>query len=183
MICENCKQRPAKVTVTQIQDGNQVQRHYCETCAQNFHPFHLDFQQDPLSLHQLLSNWFGAPESAQVQQKQKPQPTIPPCNSCGWTFRQFLNEGKFGCAHCYESFREQLPSVFKKLHNGNVRHVGKAPGKFGHTLQLKKQIESIRTSMQSAIEIENFEEAAKLRDEARALEVQLQSGGENRDDN
>ena len=59
MICENCKQRPAKVTVTQVQNGEQVQRHYCEVCAQNFHPFHLDFQQDPLSLHQLLSNWFG----------------------------------------------------------------------------------------------------------------------------
>lgn len=179
MICENCKQRPAKVTVTQIQNGEQVQRHYCEVCAKNFHPFHLDFQQDPLSLHQLLSNWFGVPESKQMQ--QKPQPEAKTCSSCGWTFRQFLNQGKFGCAHCYESFHEQLPDVFKKLHNGNVKHVGKAPGTFGQTLQLKKQIEAIRTSMRTAIEIENFEEAARLRDEARSLEEQLQSGGENRD--
>ncbi len=177
MICENCKQRPAKVTVTQIQNGEQVQRHYCDVCAKDFHPFHLDFQQDPLSLHQLLSNWFGVPENKQVQ--QKPQPESATCSSCGWTFRQFLNKGKFGCAQCYESFHDQMPDVFKKLHNGSVEHVGKTPGAFGQTLQIKKQIESIRTSMRTAIEIENFEEAAKLRDEARALEDQLQSGGEN----
>ncbi|MDX1805876.1 MAG: UvrB/UvrC motif-containing protein [Paenisporosarcina sp.] len=178
MICENCKQRPAKVTVTQVHNGAQVQRHYCDVCAQEFHPYHLDFQQDALSLHQLLSNWFGSTETKQPQEKT--QPELNTCSYCGWTFQQFLNQGKFGCAECYESFHGQLPEVFKKLHNGNVKHIGKAPGSFGQTLQLKKQIESIRTEMRTAIEIENFEEAARLRDEARALEEQLQSGGENR---
>jgi protein arginine kinase activator len=180
MICENCNQRPSKVTVTQVQNGEQVQRHFCEVCAQKLHPFHTDFQQDPLSLHQLLSNWFGVQENAQVQQRPLPKPQA--CHSCGWTFRQFLNQGKFGCATCYESFHEQLPSVFKRLHNGNVKHVGKAPGAFGQTLQIKKQIETIRIQMKSAIEDENFEEAARLRDEARSLEEQLQNGGDNRDD-
>ena len=180
MICENCKQRPTKVTVTQILNGEQVQRHYCDVCAQDFHPLHLDLQ-DPLSLHQLLSNWFGISENQQLEQKHKTETTS--CSSCEWTFRQFLKQGKFGCAHCYESFHEQLPDVFKKLHNGNVKHVGKAPSTFGQTLKIKRQIESVRTLMRTAIEIENFEEAALLRDEARALEEQLQSGGENRDDN
>ena len=53
-------------------------------------------------------------------------------------FPTFLNEGKFGCASCYNSFRDQLPSVFKRLHNGNTTHVGKAPGAFGEKLELKK---------------------------------------------
>ncbi|MFX3674688.1 MAG: UvrB/UvrC motif-containing protein [Paenisporosarcina sp.] len=177
MICENCNQRPAKVTVTQVQHGEQVQRHFCEVCAKNLHPFQMDFQQDPLSLHQLLSNWFGAQETDNVQH-QRELPKIQSCKSCGWTFRQFLNQGKFGCAICYESFHEQLPDVFKRLHNGNVKHVGKAPGAFGQILQLKKQIETIRLQMKAVIAEENFEEAARLRDEVRELEEQLQSGGD-----
>lgn len=180
MICENCKQRPTKVTVTEIQNGEHVQRHYCEECAKEFHPFHLNFEQDPLSLHQLLSNWFGITENKQQEQKQQPETVT--CSSCEWTFRQFINKGKFGCANCYESFHEQLPDVFSKLHNGNVKHVGKIPGAFGQTLQLKKQIESLRTLMRTAIGIENFEEAARLRDEVYALEKQLESGGENHDE-
>lgn len=176
MICENCNQRPVKVTVKQVHNGEKVQRNLCEVCAQSLHPFQMDFQQDPLSLHQLLSNWFGVQENEQVQ--QQPKLKVQACTSCGWTFRQFLNQGKFGCATCYESFHEQLPDVFKRLHNGNIKHVGKSPGAFGQTLQIKKQIETIRLHMKSAIEVENFEEAARLRDEARSLEEQLQSGGD-----
>ena len=180
MICENCNQRPAKVTVTQVQNGEQVQRHFCDVCAQNLHPFQMDFQQDPLSLHQLLSTWFGVHENA-AQVQKRTEPKIQSCKSCGWTFRQFLNQGKFGCAICYESFNEQLPDVLKKLHNGNVKHIGKAPGAYGQILQIKKQIEAIRIQMKSVIDAENFEEAARLRDEVRELEEQLQAGGDNQD--
>ena len=130
MICENCKQRPAKVTVTQMHNGDQVQGHYCEVCAKNFHPFHLEFQQDPFIASSVISNWLASPEQQTSTTKTSTRGKM---QSCGWTFRQFLNQGKFGCAHCYESFHEQLPGVFKQLHNGNVKHVGKAPGAFGET--------------------------------------------------
>ena len=176
MICENCKQRPAKVTVTQVHNGEHFERHYCEVCANSLHPFYVEYKQDPLSLHHLLSNWFNQTEQKPMQQVQKKPPLE--CESCGWSIQRFLDEGKFGCAACYNSFRHQLPTVFKRLHNGNVDHVGKAPGAFGEKLALKKRIEAIRLQMKEAIETEKFEEAALLRDEARELEDKLVAGGE-----
>lgn len=176
MICENCKQRPAKVTVTQVHNGEHFERHYCEVCANSLHPFYVEYKQDPLSLHQLLSNWFDHADQQLVHQKQnKPQLV---CDECGWSIQRFLDEGKFGCASCYDSFRQQLPNVFKRLHNGNTAHVGKAPGALGEILEMKKRIEAIRLQMKDAIEAERFEEAAELRDEARELESRLVNGGD-----
>lgn len=176
MICENCKQRPAKVTVTQVHNGEHFERHYCEVCANSLHPFYVEYKQDPLSLHQLLSNWFSHADQQPVHQKQsKPQLV---CDECGWSIQRFLDEGKFGCASCYDSFRKQLPNVFKRLHNGNTTHVGKAPGALGEIIEIKKKIEAIRLQMKDAIETERFEEAAKLRDEVRELESKLATGGD-----
>lgn len=175
VICENCKQRPAKVTVTQVHNGEHFERHYCEVCANSLHPFYVEYKQDPLSLHQLLSNWFSQTEQQPMQQKQQKNTIV--CDECGWSIQRFLDEGKFGCANCYNSFRPQLPNVFKRLHNGNTKHTGKAPGALGEKIALKKRIEAIRSQMKDAIATESFEEAAKLRDEARDLEGQLSTGG------
>ena len=175
MICENCKQRPAKVTVTQVHNGEHFERHYCEVCASGLNPFYVEYKQDPLSLHQLLSNWFNHAEQPIHHRQQRPAIA---CEECGWSIQRFLDEGKFGCANCYNSFRDQLPTVLKRLHNGNATHVGKAPGAIGERIALKKRIDSIRNQMKEAIETEQFEQAARLRDEARALESQLAGGEE-----
>ena len=174
VICENCKQRPAKVTVTQVHNGEHFERHYCEVCANSLHPFYVEYKQDPLSLHQLLSNWFNQADQI-VQQKQ--QKTLE-CDECGWSIERFLEEGKFGCASCYESFRPHLPQALKRLHNGNTTHIGKAPGRLGEKIALKKRIEAIRAQMKQAVEQEQFEDAAKLRDEVKELEKQLAGGGD-----
>jgi protein arginine kinase activator len=176
VICENCKQRPAKVTVTQVHNGEHFERHYCENCANSLHPFYVEYKQDPLSLHQLLSNWFNHAEQQPIHQKQDRPKLV--CDECGWSIQRFLDEGKFGCASCYNSFRNQLPNVLKRLHNGNITHIGKAPGALGEKLELKKRIEAIRLQMKDAIETERFEEAAMLRDEARELESRIASGGD-----
>lgn len=64
------------------------------------------------------------------------------------------------------------------MHNGNTTHIGKAPGAIGEKIALKKRIEAIRSQMKEAVETEQFEDAARLRDEARDLESQLVTGGD-----
>ena len=59
----------------------------------------------------------------------------------------------------------------------DVKHVGKMQTEEKQTLNYQKQIESIRQQMQRAIAEERFEEAAKLRDEVRAIEQRLHVGG------
>jgi protein arginine kinase activator len=173
MICEHCKQRHASVTITQVQNGTKLERHYCEVCASQFHPFHFDAQEEPISLHQLMSNWFGMPtKKTQAEPKKALN-----CPSCGFTYRQFLKVGKFGCPTCYDTFRSQLPSVLQRI-QADVQHVGYKQQN-DQSLKIQDQIDTLRQQMHIAISEENFEKAAQLRDQIRSLEAKLQAGGVN----
>ena len=175
MICEHCKQRHANVTVTQVQHGQQMERHYCEVCAAQFHPFQLEVSEEPASLQQLLTNWFNF---VPITKKETPASTVKTkvCPTCGFTYRQFLKQGKFGCSDCYQTFSEQLPQLLEKIQAG-TKHVGyveDVPSKE----KIEQQIQELRTLMQQAIEEERFEDAAQLRDDIRALESKVKKGEE-----
>lgn len=178
MICENCKERPASVILTRESMGEAIELQLCEKCAFQAQTLHVDPNQEPLSIQQFLSHWFGGAELFQAQQQpQEAAHQGPECPTCGLTFLKFLDVGKFGCATCYDTFREQLPRVLGKLHNGHAMHKGKIPVSFNKIYAVKKKIEAIRVKMQEAVETERFEEAAALRDEANALKVRLADGG------
>lgn len=173
MVCENCKQRHANVTVTQVQNGQKLTHHYCEVCASQFHPFHYEVQEEPISLQQFISNWFGSPVQQSFQNKQ-PQQTLS-CPKCNFTYRQFLKQGKFGCAECYQVFYEHLPAIFEKLHGG-TEHVGQITQTANETEQVIQQIEALRQQIREAIEQERFEDAAQIRDQIKVLQTSLQGG-------
>ena len=170
MICEHCKQRHANMTITQVQNGTKLERHYCDVCAAQIHPFSFDAQEEPISLHELVSNWFGNAVKPQAEPKKQPLS----CPTCGFTYRQFLKVGKFGCPTCYDTFREQLPGVLQRI-QADVKHVG-AEQKPNAALKVQEQIAQLKEQMQQAIAQEQFEDAAKLRDEIRALQQQLSAG-------
>lgn len=180
MICEHCKQRESTVTVTQVINGQKSERYYCEVCAAQFHPFNLDFHKDEqLPIHQLVSNWFGLPiwKTGSPEKQSPTTQQVKACSNCGFTFRHFLSEGKLGCPQCYETFSEQLPQVLEKLQSG-TKHNGKAPGEAHQSkVWMKKQIDSIREQLQNAIADERFEDAARLRDEIKVMERNLECGG------
>lgn len=87
-----------------------------------------------------------------------------------------MKEGKFGCPSCYDTFSEHLPKLFNRIQAG-PQHIGKMPGAHSNVYVIKKQIEEIRKRMKFAVDEEQFEEAAKLRDEVKELEKQLQFEG------
>lgn len=177
MICEHCKQRHANVTVTQVHNGQKVERHYCEVCATQFHPFQFDVSEEPTSLQQLVSNWFNfVPMSAKKENTTTNKSNPKACPPCGFTYRQFLKQGKFGCGQCYETFSEQLPQLLERIQAGtqHVGYVEQAPTKE----KIEQQIQELRTAMQQAIAEERFEDAASIRDEVRELEHRLIKEGE-----
>lgn len=178
MICGHCKQRHASVTVTQVQNGQKFEHHYCEVCAAQFHPFHFEVKEEPISLQQLVSNWFNVPIQKNVPEEklQQQDKKVNSCPYCGFTYRQFLNKGKFGCAHCYDTFSDQLPHVLKRLQVG-TKHIGKTMDEKQYFGQWQERINEIREQMKLAITEERFEAAAKMRDEIRMLENKLHAGG------
>lgn len=175
MICEHCKQRHANVTVTQVQHGQQMERQYCEVCAAQFHPFQFELSEEPASLQQLLTNWFNF---VPITKKETPASAVrtKACPTCGFTYRQFLKQGKFGCGDCYHTFSEQLPQLLEKIQAG-TKHVGyveDVPSKE----KIEQQIQALRTAIQEAIREERYEDAANLRDDIRALESKIKKGEE-----
>lgn len=172
MICDQCGKRPASVIVKQMVQGKMMEQQLCPICATENHNLNIAFEQDPLAIHQLLSNWFPTQQNSINPVKKE----IAVCPVCSFTFSKFLELGKFGCASCYETFDSQLDGIFKRFHNGNSTHTGKIPASYGSTLKIKKEIEELRKQIQISITEENFEEAARLRDEIKGLNLQLEGG-------
>lgn len=159
--------------------GESEEHHLCEKCAFQSEAFHLGTNEEPMSIQQFLSHWFGGGDPFQAQAKQqKSEAQLLECPVCQLTYEKFLEIGKFGCSTCYETFRERLPHVLGKLHNGKSTHTGKIPVSFNQLYAIKRKIEEIRAKMQDAVEEERFEDAAILRDEASRLQAQLKDGGE-----
>jgi len=179
LICENCKERPASVIIKKGNTGESVEQHLCEKCAFQSQTFHFDPNQEPLSIQQFLSQWFGTAEPFKTEQQARVNKFDGiECPGCQLTFSKFLDIGKFGCATCYDTFRQHLPNVFGKLHSGHATHTGKIPVSFNRVYAIKRKVEEVRAKMQDAVKEERFEEAAALRDEANELQKQLANGGE-----
>lgn len=178
MICQECQERPATLHFTKILNGEKTELHYCEKCAQEKGEMFMFDGEPGFSINNLLAGLFSYdPIFQQTKQETLPRNDILQCENCKMTFKQFLNVGKFGCSHCYETFKEQLTPILKRLHSGNYEHQGKIPKRIGGSIHIKKQIQQFRTDLQVAIQNEEFERAAEIRDQVRALEAQLLSEG------
>jgi len=75
-----------------------------------------------------------------------------------------------GCPYDYEVFEKSLSSLIKKAHNGKTTHCGKVPSKT--STDTKKQIElmKLRRDLEAAVQNEDYELAAELRDKINQRE-------------
>ncbi len=173
MVCQQCLKRQASVHVTQILNNEKKEIHLCEQCASENEKKAMEkslYLATPFSINDLLIGLLGKEQGYSVQQTERT--TRPVCKNCNMTYEQFIRSGKFGCANCYNTFMGVLPSVFKKIH-GNVRHHGKLPYRSGEKIKTKREIIELKTQLNRAVQSEEYEKAAVLRDRMRALEGQL----------
>ena len=134
------------------------------------------------SINNLLAGLISIePAFQEANQDPFQQKKVVQCENCSMTFQQFIKVGKFGCAHCYEAFQEQLEPMLQRLHSGNLGHSGKIPARIGGSIHLRKNIENLKHTLKELVSQEEFEKAAEIRDEIRMLEKELianQEGGE-----
>ncbi|HVP35737.1 MAG TPA: UvrB/UvrC motif-containing protein, partial [Terriglobales bacterium] len=101
----------------------------------------------------------------------------PKCPSCGMTLSQFAQRGRLGCGSCYRTFRVQLKDLLRKIH-GSDRHRGKIPNLPGIQMECLKEERKLQEELKKAIDEENFEMAASIRDKIKNLPGKDQSGQE-----
>lgn len=90
------------------------------------------------------------------------------CPDCGRTYQSFQKTGKLGCPKCYDTFREPVKSTLRQIHQ-NAKHQGKIPAGSAQELKLKKQYEELKAALSLAVKEEDYEKAAKLHKELKAL--------------
>ena len=91
------------------------------------------------------------------------------CPTCGFTQADFKKTGRLGCSTCYAVFSQPLEAMLKQMHKG-TQHIGKVPKALRAQLDITKQRDQLNEQLQKAIEMENYEEAARIRDHLKELE-------------
>ncbi|WP_174734485.1 UvrB/UvrC motif-containing protein [Mesobacillus harenae] len=181
MICQECNERPAALHFTNYTNGEKTEMHLCERCAQEKGELFMMNQGDGFSINNLLAGLLNIePAFPKTKQSTFHQEEVIQCHECSMTFPQFVKIGRFGCANCYETFKEHLSPIIRRLHSGNAKHNGKIPKRIGGNLHLRKKIEELKLNLKDLISQEEFEQAAEMRDQIRSLEKELtdyQGGG------
>ena len=164
MLCELCKQVQATVHLTEIVNDQMAELHLCEACANQKGAQ----VESHFGLADLLS------ELADFSKTQEPEDVVTKaCPNCGMTYEDFRKVGRLGCAQCYQTFKRSLGSLLKRIH-GSPIHLGKSPARLVKPAKAKTELAELKRKLSRAIEQEEFEEAARLRDQVRRLEQQEQ---------
>lgn len=168
MLCQMCGQHPATTHIKTIVNGKLTQAHLCANCAkkQGYGNLFADWGS---GFGSLLSGFMGSAAPARQ---------VTRCPGCGASFEDITRSGKIGCAQCYHTFRGQLLPIIQRIH-GTAQHKGKVPG--SSALRVtdpnnkivaveETPLEEKKRLLKQAIETQDFERAAVLRDEIKELE-------------
>ncbi|MBM7694327.1 protein arginine kinase activator [Peribacillus deserti] len=178
MICEQCNERPATLHFTKVVNGEKSEVHLCDTCAQEKGQMSLFNGNAGFSINDLLGGLLNGGTFHHSSHNAVTHREELRCPKCHMIYQQFVEIGRFGCSECYKTFKNHLVPVLKRLHSGNIVHTGKIPKKAGGNISLKKRIEELKQDLKQSIEQEEFERAANIRDEVRALEKEVNNGQE-----
>ncbi|MBL7157296.1 MAG: UvrB/UvrC motif-containing protein [Candidatus Omnitrophica bacterium] len=171
MQCDICHKEEASVHLTEIIDNKVTKLHLCENCARE----KSTEMEEHFGLADLLS---GLADLVPVTTKKGKFPSLNTgvdidvgikCPGCGFTFQKFRKIGRLGCPNCYDAFRSQLSPLLRKIH-GYDRHTGKTPDKKRVVKDATVLLGDLKARLAKAIEHEEFEEAARLRDQIRSIE-------------
>ena len=165
MLCCICKEKNATVHLTQITGDKMQKVDLCEECAKTKGVN----DQTGFSLADLL---LGLGASQELEQSADGKEVK--CPQCGFTHADFKKSGRLGCSECYLTFSEGLGGLLKTMHKG-TRHVGKVPESLRTRRDLSEQLSALQKKLNKAIETEDFEQAAQLRDQIKQLNNRLPS--------
>jgi protein arginine kinase activator len=161
MQCDICHKTEATVHLTEIIDNQITELHLCEGCARQKGAQ----MEQHFGLADLLAGLADLGQQFEVGAKAEVK-----CPNCGLTYQDFRRIGRLGCSECYQEFRDSLRVLLKRIH-GSTQHLGRMPVKKPLAQAKKSELEKLRTQLQKAIQMEEFEDAAQLRDKIRSIEA------------
>lgn len=165
MKCQNCSS-PATVHLTDIVNGHKKELHLCQQCAEKQKLFKKQEFNLPAILQLLFGQHIGQPNDELARLT---------CPTCGIKYMEFRAEGRLGCPNDYEVFRAGLEPLLQRIHRSG-KHVGKKPRRGSVPSALQGELMDLRNRLRIAVEAEQYEEAARLRDLLRQKDATDESG-------
>jgi len=164
LACQACKKQTATVHLTDITpQGEKKERHLCEQCAQEEGV--MPKPQSHAPINEILSGLI-------VQKTAIQQLADLACPNCKLTFVEFRNTGLLGCASDYDAFEKALVPLIERAHDGSSHHIGKVPRRLGTPLATENDLIRLRRELMRAVDDEQYERAARLRDRIRTMETE-----------
>ena len=175
MKCQKCQNREATTHIKRVINGEFEEYNLCSECAKEmgygnlFHSFTSSFADD---FNSLFGSFFENALPARTQATR--------CDTCGSSYTDIQRTGMMGCADCYKLFENEIMPTIRKIH-GNTTHCGKNSAAFKAKRARKvtektpeaesvSELDKLRTELNSAIDNQEFEKAAELRDRIKEIE-------------
>jgi protein arginine kinase activator len=161
MVCDNCQERDAVVNLTTIENNAVRQLHLCEQCAAE-----RGVETTSATPKHPLGEFLQAVQAQTVPASAD----AGTCAFCGLTMKDFRATGRMGCPRCYTTFEPAMRELLRRVH-GSPRHIGRAYlAPRDDVLEKASVLGELRDKLRRAIEQEQFEVAATLRDRIRVME-------------
>lgn len=164
MLCDICNKNEATNHIKKIVNDKITQLHLCSECAAK-HGYGDMFGALSMNFNNFFGSMFDFPMMSQSLKKEAE--TV--CPFCGQKFSDIVKSGKIGCAECYDVFCDKIMPNIRSIH-GDTSHVGKIPVSAGKEAHKKSEIENLKRSLQEAVDAQEYEKAAELRDKIKKLE-------------
>lgn len=165
MLCQKCHRNLATIRYAEVVDGKVADLHLCPECMSQY-------QQDTATGFEISGAGPELHKAKSSPARQYPETPEQACPSCGMEAMMLLESGRVGCAGCYEFFGNQVESLLEGIHWA-LRHKGKTAHLDDTRMRLRNDLQTKRALLRSVLQTENYEEAARLRDEIRILEEGL----------
>ncbi|MBX3473898.1 MAG: UvrB/UvrC motif-containing protein [Planctomycetes bacterium] len=193
MDCQCCQKKPARIRICDVlENAVTEQANICPDCWIFVKRYMFDPARPLAPTLQVLAEVRGlidnipgkalatVPPPGEITPVEPAQP-VPVCPECGMTLAEFKHKGRFGCARDYEVFAGHLDPLLERIHDVTPpRHKGRRPAHApaGDALvQRSRDLAGLRQQLQAAVAEENYELAAKLRDQIQTLERAPAPGG------
>ncbi len=161
MICHICKDKVATIRLKEIINNVVTELHLCRDC------FEAREQQAKGGADTVSSKMLDSLEHREKGKSKEAEALM--CPSCHISEEQFRSKGRLGCAECYTTFARPLAQILGRVHDA-TEHRGKIPRRVRGSFDFKNEMRRLQEDLQKAIQSENYERAAKLRDKIRHFE-------------
>jgi protein arginine kinase activator len=182
VLCQNCGRSDALIHLTEISDGKIHSLWLCTKCARKHKNAQNQDDRDEDALFgdiprrpppsrrsegdSGLAEFLG--EDGILQRNLDPD-GVHTCPVCGHTIEEYFRTSRLGCPACYQAFDPNIRPMLAR-HHGRTIHLGKVPRSSTDSASSLAELTRTRIALDRAVAEEDFEEAARLRDQLKELQ-------------